>query len=326
MPSPVLSVALPTFNGEEHLAATLESILAQSFGDFELLILDDGSRDGTLDCVSRFKDGRVRLHRNAVNLGLPTNMNIAIAMAQGSFLARVDQDDLAHPDRFARQVACLHDHPDITIVGSQIRHFGEGMEFVSAMPADDGRIKARFIAGADYFANQASMGRLDFYRKHHLRFDANLYVVDDLGFWFDCMLHGARFVNLDEPLTNYRVHRHMTSMNLDVPRINQSKRRLYRRLLPTYFPSIDGKACERLMRLYDAETRLGLPIDQLAELHHLVGTHLRIVDTRYGQDEQECRDAFLRLLNNARSAALEHQVMSVADARALDAVFRSSQT
>lgn len=326
MSAPLLSVALPTFNGAEHLAATLDSVLGQNFGDFELLILDDGSQDGTLDCIAGFKDGRIRLHRNPVNIGLPSNMNVAIAMARGSFLARVDQDDVAHPDRFAKQTDYLQRNPDITIVGSQIRHFGQGEEFVSAMPADDGRIKARFIAGANYFANQASMARLDFYRKHHLRLDANLYVIDDLGLWFDCMLHGARFANLDEPLTNYRVHRRMTSMNLDIPRINQSKRRLYRRLLPTYFPSIDGKACERLMRLYDADAWRGLPIEQLAELHHLVGTHLRVVDTRYGQNEQECRDAFLQLLNNARSAALEHEVMSTADVAVLDAVFESTQT
>lgn len=316
----LLTVALPTYNGERYLDETIRAILAQSFKDFELLILDDSSRDGTLACVSRVTDPRIRVHCNEVNLGLPTNMNIALAMAKGKYLARVDQDDIPTPDRFARQVAYLEDHPEVTVVGSQIEHFGD-LNAGSTLPLDDAQIKARFVSGDAYFANQASMGRTDFYQSHRLQYDASLYVVDDLGFWFDCMLQGAKFANLPEALTRYRVHRDMTSFNLDGARLDQSKERLYRRLLPIYFPRLTGRNCRTLLTLYRLGMRDGADLATLVDCHRIVGSIMNDVDTTWGQDAEGSRQALLSLLNAARTYSLDARTVTPDQCQVLDQVF-----
>lgn len=324
---PALSVVLPTYNGERHLRETVQAILSQTFTDFELLILDDGSSDGTLESLSAIADARVRIHRNAVNLGLPTNMNIGLALATGKYVARVDQDDLPTPDRFAKQVAHLEAHAETTVVGSQIEHFGE-VGGRTAMPLDDGHIKANFVCGENYFANQASMGRLDFYRSHRLLYDANLYVVDDLGFWFDCMLCGATFANLPESLTRYRVHRSMTSFNLDGRRLDQSKSRLFRRLLPAYFPTLTGAECEALIALHQMRMRDGLDLDALINIHQIVGRLAGSgpVLTDSGQDPGASQQALLLLLNRAREHAIKAGTLRVEQCQVLDRVFHLAGT
>lgn len=319
---PALTVVLPTFNGERYLAETIEAILGQSFGDFELLVLDDGSTDGSLDIANGYRDARLHVHRNAVNLGLPTNMNVGMAMAQGAFLARVDQDDLPRNDRFEQQVDFLRQHDAITVVGSQVEHFGAMDVSVSEMPLADDKIKGRFVSGISYFANQASMGRVDFYRRHRLQFDANLYVMDDLGFWFDCMIAGAKFANIAAPLTRYRVHHEMTSMNIDTLRIDRAKDRLYRRLLPMYFPLLDGAACERLLSLHHMNRPRGWSLQDMVALHRAAGVAAAHVDCRWGQCAQECREALLAKLNGARTLSAEAGFIEPSQFAVLDEIYR----
>lgn len=318
---PLLTVVLPTYNGQKHIEETIRSILDQTFGDFELLVLDDCSSDDTLKCVSSFIDPRIRVHRNVVNLGLASNMNIGMALAQGKFLARVDQDDVARSDRFAQQVEFLLRRTDITVVSSQVEHFGQ-LEFMGdSLPLDDQTIKARFVSGTHYFANQASMGRLSFYRTHRLQFDPSLYVVDDLGFWFDCMLAGAKFANLAEPLTRYRVHEGMTSMNLNIERLNKSKDRLYRRLLPTYFPQINGEECERLLAVYHMGRPVGWEVEELTHLHKIVGGAVYCVDDRWGQSADECRRLLLGFLDHFRSESIAAKTITAEQNLMLEKVF-----
>ncbi|MET3497452.1 glycosyltransferase family 2 protein [Variovorax boronicumulans] len=321
---PALTVVLPTYNGERYLAETIEAILGQSFEDFELLVLDDGSTDGSLDIAHGFRDARVKVHRNDLNLGLPTNMNIGVARARGPFLARVDQDDLPRADRFAQQIEFLRAHEDITVVGSQVEHFGAMEVSVSEMPLTDDKIKARFVSGVSYFANQASMGRVGFYRQHRLQFDANLYVMDDLGFWFDCMLAGAKFANIAEPLTRYRVHHEMTSMNIDTARIDRAKDRLYRRLLPMYFPALDGASCERLMTLHHMHRPRGWPLEDMVALHAAAGLAVSHVNCRWGQCAHESREALLMKLNGARALSAEAGFIEPAQFAVLDEIFRTA--
>src|ERR1700716_545696 len=113
---------MPVFNGGSYLAAAVESVLKQSFGDFELLAIDDGSTDQSVSVLSGFarSDGRIRLITQA-NAGIVASLNRALGLARGEYVARMDADDVALPSRLAMQVAFLDGHPDVAVVGSAIR-------------------------------------------------------------------------------------------------------------------------------------------------------------------------------------------------------------
>jgi glycosyltransferase involved in cell wall biosynthesis len=115
--TPKISVLLPAFNAQAYLRESIESILAQTFEDFELLIINDGSTDQSLEIMSSFGDPRIRII-NQANAGLPVSLNIAIKQSQGTYLARQDADDISLPNRLAEQVQYLDANPECALLGS----------------------------------------------------------------------------------------------------------------------------------------------------------------------------------------------------------------
>lgn len=116
--APRVSVVMAVHNGERFVGAAVDSVLAQRLGDLELLVVDDGSTDHSAEIVRARTDPRVRVIVNEGNVGLARSLNRGIANARGELIARLDADDLAVPDRLARQVAYLDEHPDVALVGS----------------------------------------------------------------------------------------------------------------------------------------------------------------------------------------------------------------
>jgi len=124
--TPRVTVFIPTYNREAHIADAVGSVLAQTFADFELLVIDDGSSDGTVAVVESFHDPRIVVARHEQNQGIPRTRNHALALARGEYLANLDSDDLCHPRRLERQVAFLDAHPDHAVVGTWGRDVDEG--------------------------------------------------------------------------------------------------------------------------------------------------------------------------------------------------------
>jgi len=117
MSAPTVSVVLPVYNCERYVGAAIESILAQSFSDYELLIIDDGSTDATPKILATYKDHHIRHYRHD-NRGLAATLNFGIEIARGRYIARQDQDDLSMPQRLERQVAHLEAHRGCALLGS----------------------------------------------------------------------------------------------------------------------------------------------------------------------------------------------------------------
>lgn len=117
--APRVSVVLAVYNGERHIERSLRSVLGQSFTDFELIVIDDGSTDATPEIASSLLavDARVRIARQE-HRGLTASLNVGIALSRGAYLARQDADDISLPDRFARQVAYLDAHPTVAALGT----------------------------------------------------------------------------------------------------------------------------------------------------------------------------------------------------------------
>ncbi|MEE4637424.1 MAG: glycosyltransferase [Wenzhouxiangella sp.] len=116
--TPKVTVFIPVFNREDYVCTAINSVLAQQYTDFEILVVDDGSTDQTVERIAAYADSRVRLERNPSNLGIPATRNRGLELARGDYMALLDSDDYAYPDRLGRQVEFLDRHPDVVQVGS----------------------------------------------------------------------------------------------------------------------------------------------------------------------------------------------------------------
>src|SRR5882757_806020 len=119
---PKISVIMPVLNGGEYVAQAISSILAQSFQNFELIVVDDGSKDASAAIVSSFSDPRIRLIRNPQRLGIPVSLNRGIATARGEYIARMDSDDISMPERLVIQHEFLELNPVVQLCGTWAKH------------------------------------------------------------------------------------------------------------------------------------------------------------------------------------------------------------
>jgi len=135
MPSeqPVVTVALPVYNGASTLAIAIRSILNQSFGNWELIILNDASTDDSLRVMRSFDDPRIRLVEGDTNIGLSARLNMAVNMAKGIYFARMDQDDISLPLRLEKQLDYLHMHPEVDLLASNYAVFNDNLEWLGKL-------------------------------------------------------------------------------------------------------------------------------------------------------------------------------------------------
>lgn len=120
-----VTVLMPVFNGEKYIQEAIDSVLRQSFQDFELLIVDDGSTDNTLALIRNYKDKRIRLETRGHDfIG---NLNEGLRLARGKYVARMDADDIMHTERLQVQVRLMEKHPELTVCGTWMKNFGEGV-------------------------------------------------------------------------------------------------------------------------------------------------------------------------------------------------------
>lgn len=140
-----LSVIMSVFNDSEYVKASVESILNQSFGDFELIITDDASTDNTVDIIRSIGDERIVLICNEENRGLTKNLNSMLKIVRGEYIARMDGDDISHPMRFERQLEYLKSHPGACLVGCDSKNIGAS-SLVWRLKADSEELRCRLLA------------------------------------------------------------------------------------------------------------------------------------------------------------------------------------
>ncbi|MEJ2365702.1 MAG: glycosyltransferase [Deltaproteobacteria bacterium] len=142
--SPILTVLMPVYNAESYLAEAIESLLNQSWTDFEFLIINDGSTDRSREIIQSFADARIRLVDNPTNIGVTKSLNLGLGLAQGEIIARQDADDKSYPERLSRQVEFLHAHPNLVLLGCSARAIdanGKPMNLVLRSPVGPLAIK-----------------------------------------------------------------------------------------------------------------------------------------------------------------------------------------
>lgn len=206
--TPKVTVLLAVHNGEPHVRQAAESILAQTFSDFEFLIVDDASTDATVETIESLGDRRVRLLRNEKNLGQVPSLNRGLREARGEYVARIDHDDWCRPERFARQVAALEAEPDVGLVGAwmdAVDEHGHVIGRLRSTIADYAEFLYHTLIMRVYIAHPASM-----YRREPVvalgGYDEATGPAEDKDLWRRLALErwDARIVA--EPLVVYRLH------------------------------------------------------------------------------------------------------------------------
>ncbi len=200
---PIISVAMPVFNGEKYLEQAIDSILNQSFEEFEFIIINDGSTDNSLKILQEYQksDSRIILVSRE-NRNLATTLNEIIDLASGKWIARMDQDDIAMPFRFERQLHWL-DQTNADICGSWVQRFGTKDNRIVKFHENDELIKAEMLF-ASPFAHPSVMMKTEYLKK--LRYDSEFEKAEDYDLWVRSVQAGCKMTNVPEVLIRYRVH------------------------------------------------------------------------------------------------------------------------
>ena len=205
---PSVSVLMPIHNGEPTLAEAVESVLAQTFADFELIAIDDGSTDGSLSMLEAFarRDPRVRI-LSRPNTGIAGALNDSIQQARGEFLARMDADDIALPTRFEKQVAYFRAHPECVLLGSRellVEPYGTPM-YETDHELDHDGIADQLIRGVGWaVVHPAAMMRATAVRAAG-GYRADRVPIEDLDLFLR-LIEIGKAANLPEVLLHYRQH------------------------------------------------------------------------------------------------------------------------
>lgn len=204
---PVISVLMPVYNGSRYLTEAVESILTQSFRDFEFVIVDDGSTDDSLTILESYaaKDDRIRLISRP-NTGIVGALNDGLAAARGEFVARMDADDIAMPERFSRQVDFLRANLDVVCVGcGALQIDSRGNHLIPwTLPLDDETIQSQHLKGSTSLVHPGVMFRREAVAAIN-GYNSAIPVAQDLDLWLRLGEKG-RLANLPNLLLKYRVH------------------------------------------------------------------------------------------------------------------------
>lgn len=201
---PLVTVAMPVYNAGKYLRLAVLSIVKQTFRNWELLIIDDGSTDNALDSIADIQDERIRVLRDGANKGLAARLNEAIDLAHGQYFARMDQDDVSYPERFERQVQALQNEYELDLIAVQAITISGNNQLTGLLPCADSSadISAKPWRGF-YFPHPTWMGKISWFRRYRYATPGPYFCEDQ-----ELLLRSydkSRFLMIREPLFAYRI-------------------------------------------------------------------------------------------------------------------------
>lgn len=222
--APMISVIMGIYNCEKTLPLSIESVLNQTYQNFELILCDDGSTDGTYEVAEKYKNSnpeKIILIKNDSNKGLNYTLNHCLEYARGKYIARMDGDDASLPERFETEVKYLESHPEITILGASLRVFDEngvwGIHVFKEFP------EAKDFVKGTQFSHSVCMVRKEAYDAVcGYSVDDKLLRVEDFHLWVKMYSKGYKGANLKEELYMYRDDRDGVMKRKFKFRINES--------------------------------------------------------------------------------------------------------
>lgn len=206
---PAISVVMAVYNGEKYLKEAVDSILNQTFTDFEFIIIDDGSTDKTLKILQTYSDQRIIIVSNERNLGISHSRNIGLKRARGQYIAHMDADDISVPGRIEKQYRFMEKNPEVGLCGSAREVFGNKSKLTIPFLNHE-EIFTRLLFSCSIF--QPSSFQRKAINNSGIFFDTNYKYAEDTEYFIRLGLNGVRFANLKEPLLKYRRHQDNVSV------------------------------------------------------------------------------------------------------------------
>lgn len=202
-----ITVLMSVYNGEKFLRDAIDSILNQTYREFEFVIYDDCSTDNTLNIIESYNDSRIICRRNVINRGLTWNLADGVSSSKADYIVRMDGDDIAYPHRLEQQLEWMDRHPEITIMGTPVSYFHEtpGDGGVAPQPQDDATIKALLFISFTMLHPSIIIRRQDLVR-NKLNYDSSFRYSQDHALYLECIRAGLKFANYPAPLLHMRSH------------------------------------------------------------------------------------------------------------------------
>lgn len=233
-----ISVVMPAYNAEKYIGQAIESILNQTYSNFEFIIINDGSNDKTKEVILSYKDDRIIYLENERNFGIVVTLNKGLEKANGEYIARMDADDIAEPNRFEKQIKYLDKNIEIGVLGSGICTFRENIESKKRLfTTNADQLKAELIFNS-CIAHPTVMIRKKILGKYNLKYDLNYAGAEDYCLWWE-IAKVSKIATLPDILLNYRMHESQVTKVKDSKYYN-----MMRELMENRFKDIDFYATE----------------------------------------------------------------------------------
>ena len=223
MKTPLVSVLMPVYNCELYIESAVNSILSQTYSNFEFFIIDDASTDNTINILNNFKDPRIRLIKKTKNSGYTKNLNDALSLVKGKYIARMDGDDISLPERFEKQIAVLENNKNVIVCGTNFKLLGT--ETIIKNPEKDEEIKLHLVKES-CIGHPTVIIRAKVMQQNHINYNSSMEPAEDYDLWVRLVKYGD-FFNIQEPLFLYRIHENqVSSLRKEKQRNSASKSRL----------------------------------------------------------------------------------------------------
>jgi glycosyltransferase involved in cell wall biosynthesis len=202
--NPLVSIVLTNFNSEKYIRDTINSVLVQTYQNFELIIVDDCSTDDSINVINSFLDKRIYVYKNAKNLGISLSANLGLSVSKGMYICRLDSDDLWHPRKLELQTKYMESHPKIGFLFTWASKFGYITGIQSVIPPTHKYIKASFLFTSSV-VHSSVMFRSSILKKFNGLYNENIRASVDYDLWTK-MIGIYGFYCLPKILVRYRIH------------------------------------------------------------------------------------------------------------------------
>jgi len=207
--APLVSVLMPVYNAGNYLKDAINSIIEQSFTDFEFIIIDDGSTDESVSIIKSYDDKRIKLIENGENIKIIATLNKGISLARGKYIARMDADDISLPERLEKQIAYMESNPLVGLCGTFIRTIGLEKNYDIHFETSHDKIKFRLFFDT-HFPHPAAVIRSSVVLQNNLQFSNKFIHAEDLEFW-NRMAEFTQMAIIPEILVLKRYHEEQIS-------------------------------------------------------------------------------------------------------------------
>ncbi|HSJ68103.1 MAG TPA: glycosyltransferase family 2 protein [Anditalea sp.] len=219
----LVSVLMPAYNVEKFLNESIDSILNQTFKDFDFYIINDGSTDRTEEIILSYSDPRIKYIRNEKNIGYIKSLNKGLELINSKYIVRMDSDDVSQLDRLEKQVQYMEDNNQVAVCGSSIIKFKENPSTASRITQviTDAKILAFSSIFYTSIYHPSVIIRNDLLKNNNITYQEKYYYAEDKAIWLDISEYGL-LSNVDEPLLYYRIHDKQVSSQFSIIQVQNS--------------------------------------------------------------------------------------------------------